>query len=368
MATVQQWSGLQARALRHAMRLSVRSFAERLGVAVRTVTKWETLGAGTCPRPDTQAILDTALARCDAATHLRFEVLLSETSASGARRLAATIGPRSWDYESWTEDVERTVTALNGQNFAFATSLLDRWLSRYQPRELDEKGLYLYARSTALRGDLLRDQGAVAGPLSAGHAYARARSVFSQLDIPRRVAQLDLSLAVVAEMSGDLDASARRYESLAVDERLSRRDRTRALLWVGTALTKNGEHAYATRVMTTATRDFEELGEPEDWSVAHQKLALAHRAAGDLSAALHLIGVARNTATAQSPLQRVRLNTAYGHILLSDPATAQDGLAALRRASQLAAPYGMSHQLRSIEGIRHAYEQPSRAGDQGGSS
>lgn len=103
--------------------------------------------------------------------------------------------------------------------------------------------------------------------------------------------------------------------------------------------------------MTAATRAFEDLAEPEDWSVAHQKLALAHRGAGDLPAALHLIGIARNTATSQSPLQRVRLDTAYGHILLSDPATAQDGLAVLAEAEQLAGPYGMSHQLRSIEGI-----------------
>ena len=53
------------------------------------------------------------------------------------------------------------------------------------------------------------DQGAVLGPLSAHHSYAGARSVFTQLDIPRRIAQLDLSLAVVAEMSGKLERAAR---------------------------------------------------------------------------------------------------------------------------------------------------------------
>ena len=358
VATVQQWNGLQTRALRRAMRMSVRAFAERLGVAVRTVSKWENLGVGTVPRPDIQAILDTALARCDPATHLRFEILLADAPGV-SRRPATGSGPRSWDYESWSEDIERSVTALNGQNFTFAGSLLDRWLTRYPPRDLDATGLYLFARTTALRGDLLRDQGAVLGPLSAGHCYVRARSVFEQLDNPRRVAQLDLSLAVVTEMAGHLDAAARRYETLAADPRLSGRDRARALLWIGTALSKNGEHAYATRVMTAATRDFEELAEPEDWSVAHQKLALAHRGAGDLSAALHLIGIARNTATSHSPLQRVRLDTAYGHILLCDPATVQNGLTVLAGAARVAATYGMSHQLRSIEGIRHRHEHAS---------
>jgi len=354
---VQQWNGQQTRALRHAMRMSVRTFAEHLGVAVRTVSKWENLAAGTVPRPDTQAILDTALARCDPATHLRFELLLAEDPTGTSHRLAAIPGPRSWDYESWTEDIERGVTVLNGQNFKFAASLFDRWLTRYPPRDLDDTGLYLFARTTALYGDLLRDQGAVLGPLSAGHCYARARSVFQQLNNPRRVAQLDLSLAVVTEMAGHLDTAARRYESLAADPRLSGRDRTRALLWIGTALSKNGEHAYATRVMTAASHDFEDLAEPEDWSVAHQKLALAHRGAGDLSAALRLIGIARSTATSHSPLQRVRLDTAHGHILLTDPATADNGLAVLAGAAKLAAQYGMSHQQRSIEGIRHRYEQ-----------
>ena len=157
-------------------------------------------------------------------------------------------------------------------------------------------------------------------------------------------------------MSGKLDLAAHQYESLAVDDRLSRRDRARARLWVGTALSKDGNHDYATRVMTAATRDFEDLSEPDDWSVAHQKLALAHRGAGDLTQALHFIDIARTTGAVDSPMQRVRLDTAYGHILLSDRATLDDGLAVLDQTARLAAQYGMSHQLRSIEDIRRTYE------------
>ncbi|MER5465448.1 hypothetical protein ABT010_33115, partial [Streptomyces sp. NPDC002668] len=321
MATVHQWSGLEAHALRLALRMSVRAFAEHLGVAVRTVSKWDKLAAATEPRPDTQAILDTSLARADAAAHLRFETLLSEsgrTTAAGPGRRVTTSGPRMWDYESWTDDLDRIVVALSRQNFTFASSLLTRWINRWRPPELDDKGLYLFARSTALLGDLQRDQGAVLGPLSAQHSYAGARSVFTQLDIPRRVAQLDLSLAVVAEMSGKLEIAARNYETLAVDGRLSRRDRARARLWVGTALSKDGNHGYAARVMRAATREFEDLAEPDDWSVAHRKLALAHRGAGDLTGALHFIDIARSSQATDSPMQRVRLDTAHGHILLSD--------------------------------------------------
>ncbi|MEU2560006.1 hypothetical protein ABZ626_11815 [Streptomyces longispororuber] len=358
MATVHHWTGLEARALR----LSVRTFAQKLGLAVATVSKWESKLADIEPRPDTQAILDTALGHADAAVHLRFETLLSEMAGplTVSRRRVTASGPRAWEYESWADDLDRVVVALSRQNFTFADSLLTRWLSRFKVPELDEKGLYLFARSTALLGDLKRDQGAVLGPLSAQQSYAGARAVFTRLDIPRRVAQLDLSLAVVAEMSGKLEDAARGYESLAVDDRLSRRDRARARLWVGTALSKHGRHDYATRVMTAATRDFEDLTEPEDWSVAHQKLALARRGAGDLTQALDFIAIARSSGTTASPMHRVRLDTAYGHILLSDAATRDDGLLVLDQAAKTAVRYGLVHQLRSIEGIRAVYEGPAR--------
>jgi transcriptional regulator with XRE-family HTH domain len=361
VATVHQWTGLEAKALRLALRLSVRAFAQQLGLAVATVSKWESKLADTEPRPDTQAILDTALGRADAAVHLRFETLLSEMTSpvqnAGRRRVTAS-GPRAWEYESWADDLDRVVVALSRQNFAFADSLLTRWLGRFKAPELDEKGLYLFARSTALLGDLKRDQGVVLGPLSAHHSYAGARAAFTQLDIPRRVAQLDLSLAVVTEMSGKLEIAARNYETLSVDDRLSRRDRARARLWVGTALSKDGQHDYATRVMQAATRDFEDLTEPDDWSVAHQKLALARRGAGDLTQALHFIDIARSSGTTDSPMQRVRLDTAHGHILLSDTATRDDGHLVLDQAAQVAAQYGLVHQLRSIEGIKAMHEGP----------
>ncbi|MFF7879515.1 helix-turn-helix domain-containing protein [Streptomyces sp. NPDC020794] len=342
MVSVQQWTGREASALRAALRMSTRAFAEHLGVALRTVAKWESLGAETQPRPDTQAILDTALARADSAAQARFEAMLFPERKSA----------RPADYETWTEDIERAVVCIGRQDFPFASTLLNRWLGSRAPQQLDDKSLYLYGRSLVLQGDLQRDQGAILGPLSARHSYLTARGMFTELDIPRRVAQIELSLAVVQEMSGELESSARHYELLAGDQRLSPRDRARARLWVGTALSKEGDNEYATNAMMAATRAFEDLGEPEDWSVAHQKLALAHRGAGDLKQALHYIDIARTTGTVDSPMQRVRLDTACGHILLSDAATRNDGLSVLDQAAQVARQYGLSHQLRSIEGIR----------------
>ncbi|MEW1659046.1 MULTISPECIES: hypothetical protein [unclassified Streptomyces] len=360
MATVHEWTGLEARALRQALRMSVRGFAERLGVAVNTVSKWEKLLTGTKPNADSQAILDTTLARADSASHLRFETYLSEAgqAPAGLNRRVTIPRPRAWEYEEWADDLERAVVALSRQKFRYADDLLHRWTARFQPSDLDDRGLYLLARSTTLLGDLQRDQGEVLGPLSAQRSYAGARSIFAQLEIPRRVAQLDLSLTVVAEMGGELGMAARRYEDLAVDDRLGRRDRARARLWVGTALSKDGNHDYAARVMQGAIHEFEDLSEPDDWSVAQQKLALACRGAGDLNAALRLIDIARSTGVADSPMQRVRLDTAYGHILLSDPVTLDDGFRVLDGAQKLAAEFGLSHQLRSIEGIRKTSQGP----------
>ncbi|MER7843510.1 hypothetical protein ABTZ03_06115 [Kitasatospora sp. NPDC096077] len=356
MAAVIVWTGLEAKALRVACRKSVRDFAALLGMSVRAVTNWERLGAGTQPRPDTQAIFDTVLRQCDPGSRIRFETLVAQQTAA-PMHADMQAGPRAWEYESWAEDIERAVLAAARQDFVFAGSLLERWRSRWAVRELDERGLYLLARSSALAGDLRRDQGVLLGPLSASASYSQARSLFTQLDIPRRIAQLDLSLAVVTEMSGKLDAAASRYSELAGDFRLSPRDRARAALWVGTALDKKGLHEQAVGITESAILAFENLGEVEDWATAHQKLALAHRGTGNLGEAVRQIEIARLNATAAVPMQDVRLTTAHGHILLSDRATAGEGLALLDRAEALAAKYGMTHQQRSIQGIRAGFQR-----------
>ncbi|MGH3941218.1 MAG: helix-turn-helix domain-containing protein [Pseudonocardiaceae bacterium] len=41
LTTVPRWSGAEARALREAKRMSIREFAEHLGVSERMISKWE---------------------------------------------------------------------------------------------------------------------------------------------------------------------------------------------------------------------------------------------------------------------------------------------------------------------------------------
>lgn len=73
MVTVNQWTGRETRLLRLALRLTVREFAEDLGVSVRTVSKWEARGSSRTPQPEMQAALDTLLGRAGEEQCERFE-------------------------------------------------------------------------------------------------------------------------------------------------------------------------------------------------------------------------------------------------------------------------------------------------------
>lgn len=73
MVTMGQWTGRETRFLRHALRLTVRAFAEDLGVSPRTVSKWEAAGSSRTPWPELQAALDTTLARATKEQRERFE-------------------------------------------------------------------------------------------------------------------------------------------------------------------------------------------------------------------------------------------------------------------------------------------------------
>ena len=70
MVTVQCWTGAETKALRQAMRLSIRAFAAHLGIDARTVNKWETRRGTITLRPDTQALaIDAAEAALNTASH-----------------------------------------------------------------------------------------------------------------------------------------------------------------------------------------------------------------------------------------------------------------------------------------------------------
>lgn len=82
------WTGRTACALQAALRLSNETFAEQLGIGVRTVASWHQKPS-LRPRPDMQQILDTALERSPASAKARFAVLAGDpkwaATSSGAQ-------------------------------------------------------------------------------------------------------------------------------------------------------------------------------------------------------------------------------------------------------------------------------------------
>lgn len=77
------WTGRDVCALRQARRMSVRGFADHLGVCSRMVSKWEASGTGIRPRPVNQAALDTSLLRADPHTRARFQQFRAVIAGNG---------------------------------------------------------------------------------------------------------------------------------------------------------------------------------------------------------------------------------------------------------------------------------------------
>lgn len=75
MAVVDSWTGRHASALRNALRMSNEAFANHLGVAVRTVAKWEA-NQRTVLTPTLQAAMDTTLGQTTDDVQERFWLLL----------------------------------------------------------------------------------------------------------------------------------------------------------------------------------------------------------------------------------------------------------------------------------------------------
>lgn len=79
---VGRWTGRETRALREALRMSARVFAEHIGMSTAAVTGWEHRHAPNVPTLAAQALLDRALKFADADAKTRFGLILA--SLNGA--------------------------------------------------------------------------------------------------------------------------------------------------------------------------------------------------------------------------------------------------------------------------------------------
>ncbi|GAA1111813.1 XRE family transcriptional regulator [Streptomyces javensis] len=82
--TVRKWTGHEATVLRTVLRMSIRGYAERLGVSPSMVMEWKNRGRTLVPVPETQKILDTFLAQRTPEEREAFFAELSATASEGA--------------------------------------------------------------------------------------------------------------------------------------------------------------------------------------------------------------------------------------------------------------------------------------------
>ncbi|MEH0972225.1 DUF5919 domain-containing protein [Micromonospora sp. CPCC 205546] len=159
MTPVQRWTGRETKALRYALRMSIRDFAVHLGVAERTVSKWEAGGKSVNPRPEMQAALDTALTQAADEAQRRFATALPQTnlpapaSGSGLDLGAAARG-----------QVTRTRQAL-GLSVGDFAAVLARMLT-WRPTGYD---VTKWETDTVPPGDVVLALSAILDPSGAGN-------------------------------------------------------------------------------------------------------------------------------------------------------------------------------------------------------
>jgi hypothetical protein len=99
MDVVAAWTGRRADTLRQALRMTNETFAEHLGVAVRTVAYWRARPY-VVPRPVMQEMLDVTLARAPEQARAQFRLLLAEREHGQAPPLASVRIPAPEDIAS----------------------------------------------------------------------------------------------------------------------------------------------------------------------------------------------------------------------------------------------------------------------------
>ncbi|ASU79112.1 transcriptional regulator [Actinopolyspora erythraea] len=145
MEQTSDWTGRSACALQAASRLSNESFAERLGIAVRTVATWHQK-PNLRPKSEMQQLLDTALEQASPSVRERFAAL---TSGSSDDERARSDGERD---EAVTEAEQRL---SSDQNIVAALDWLDRQ-SGWQPGTARRKTA---ARLVGQNAHSLQDRG-----------------------------------------------------------------------------------------------------------------------------------------------------------------------------------------------------------------
>ena len=174
MDVVATWTGGLASTLRVAWRLTIEEFAEKLGVSVRTVSKWEADPAFTPPL-SMQQILDAALDQATDDVRTRFHLLRDARAASTFRtvRTAYQSEPAvsADDIESAANEAEAEQSSLLTEPDALSIASL--WEEATEAARSGNRGpREIFAASRRIRCQALRTAEHTRRPDSLSDLYA----------------------------------------------------------------------------------------------------------------------------------------------------------------------------------------------------
>jgi tetratricopeptide (TPR) repeat protein len=171
MQVIATWTGRDADLLRQSLRMTNESFAEYLGVAVRTVANWRKQ-PGIIPKPSMQEALDTALERAPDRAKAQFTMLTER-----GKRADRTDSPG-------IRDPHVFVPAASSPSAAQAIPR-----QRIPPDDIDDLLAQLTVTSTA--GDTIEQIQQATICLAESHTQAPARKILSQvIPLDQRVRSL----------------------------------------------------------------------------------------------------------------------------------------------------------------------------------
>ena len=152
MPLVSSWTGASADALRQALRMTNETFAEHLGIAVRTVAYWR-VRPDVVPRPSMQEILDTALIRAPAEAQELFAVIAAERRAMSrpAHLTAITDDDDIDNFTTWLSATNTSDAAI--ERASHAAARLAGMHTRVPARQLLPDVLQLHGATQVLLRD-----------------------------------------------------------------------------------------------------------------------------------------------------------------------------------------------------------------------
>jgi transcriptional regulator with XRE-family HTH domain len=225
MSLTPHWTGGRTRLLRDAYPLSVRDFADLVGVAPSTISALEKGGPRRL-RPSTQRLFDTALDKAPAAVRVRFDEAVSRLGSDGravsADDASGIVGEDGLLDQPWQIEERRSWLAaihMDEMKLAYLESATERAIAENEstpPVELAPRArsLHLHVDALLRSGQHPRQRGRLYGVAAHLSGLLAALALdLNQFVAARAYGQEAFDLAAAAEQS-ELQAWARATQSL----------------------------------------------------------------------------------------------------------------------------------------------------------